>query len=291
MPILDFTPSNPTGQVLVKPNLAYLDSNDSYAIITSANYLNANQIKPKDFVMTTYGSNPTLFGIFVPSIVAGVVTLNPWVDSGNVRLPVVSGNIPIFSGTTGLMIDSGISPSDPTKTKVASVNGAAITGNILKSSDSNGTISDGGVAANEVLTSSIVSPDVSGNFIPFSVTCGFSALGSAGTITLINSSGSKQYRLINLYINKVGTNFSGGGGDRLGQVTDGTTVYSLIPATNMQTLVNAGWGISTPLPFPASVSINTLTAPGAHLLFSYSGGSADYTAGSIVVSGLVQRIV
>lgn len=167
--------------------------------------------------------------------------------------PFVSGNLPAASGTGGLMVDSG-------------------------------------VVAGRVLYTTFSSPDAAADLIAFDITCGFAALASAGSVTLITSSGSKQYKLRALWINSGGTNFSGGGGDRLGQVTDGTTVYSVVPATNMQTLINAGWGMSTPLPFPAAAAINTSTAAGVNLVFKYSGGTTDYTAGSIVVSGIVQRV-
>lgn len=151
------------------------------------------------------------------------------------------------------------------------------------------SLGDPGQATASILTSK-VNADVGANLISFDVTCGQAALAAGGSVTLIDSSGSKQYKVRNLWINSGGTNFSGGGGDRLGQVTDGTTVYSVVPATDMQTLVNAGWGMSTPLPFPASAAINTSTAAGADLVFKYSGGGTDYTAGSIVVSGIVERV-
>ncbi len=167
---------------------------------------------------------------------------------------------------------------------------ALVSGNINKASGTAGLIVDGGLAANKLLTSGITTPDVGPNLVTFNITVGQAALASAGHVALITSSGSKQYKILNLQINKGGTNFSGGGGDRLGQVTDGTTVYSVVPATNMQTLVNSAWGISTPLPFPASAATNTSTAAGANLYFAYSGGTADYTAGSIVVSGVAERV-
>lgn len=124
----------------------------------------------------------------------------------------------------------------------------------------------------------------------FDVTVGQAALATAGHVALVTSSGSRQYRVRMLQLNSGGTNFSGGGGDRLGQVSDGTTVYSVVPAATMQALVNAQWGV-TALPNPASAAIFTPTAAGANLFFAYSGGATDYTAGSLRISGLVERIV
>jgi hypothetical protein len=90
-------------------------------------------------------------------------------------------------------------------------------------------------------------------------------------------------------MNAGGTNFAGGGGDRLGQIGDGTTIYSVIPAANMQTLTNSAWG-GTAVPFPAAAAINVSTAAGANLVFKYNAGTTDYTAGSVVISGILQRV-
>lgn len=125
--------------------------------------------------------------------------------------------------------------------------------------------------------------------ISFDVTVGQAALATGGAVTLVASSGSKQFKIRSLQLNSGGTNFSGGGGDRLGQVTDGTTVYSVVPAATMQSLANAQWGV-TALPNPAAAAINTSTAAGAAITFKYSGGTTDYTAGSLVITGLVEQV-
>lgn len=166
---------------------------------------------------------------------------------------LVSGNFPQFSGTAGLFVDSAL-------------------------------------AVNKVLFSGIASPDQSIDMVAFDVVVGQAALAAGGAVAMITSSGSKQYKIRTLQLNSNGTNFSGGGGDRLGQVTDGTTVYSVIPAATMQSLVNAGWGITTTLPYPVSAAINTSTVAGANLSFKYSGGTTDYTAGSLVISVVAQRV-
>jgi len=165
---------------------------------------------------------------------------------------VVSGNFPQFSGTAGLVVDSAL-------------------------------------AVNKVLFSGIASPDQSPDLVSFDVTVGQAELAAGGSVTLVTSSGSKQYKIRQLFLNSGGTNFSGGGGDRLGQVTDGTTVYSVVPAANMQALTNTVWG-GTAIPFPASAAIFTSTVAGANLSFKYSGGATDYTAGSLRISGIVERV-
>ena len=197
----------------------------------------------------------------------------------------------VFTGmiTSGLGTASTKAASDNSKASVASVSGATTSGNILKAADTAGTVADGGVAANKVLFTGITSPDQSPDLVSFDVTVGQAALAAGGAVALITSSGAKQYKIRSLQLNSGGTNFSGGGGDRLGQVTDGTTVYSVVPAATMQSLANAQWGV-TALPNPAAAAINTSTAAGANLSFKYSGGTTDYTAGSLVISGIAERV-
>lgn len=148
---------------------------------------------------------------------------------------------------------------------------------------------DPGAAAAGILVSDLTAPDNNANLVRFDITVGFAALAAGGSVTLYASSDAKQYKIINLWVNAGGTNFSGGGGDRLLDITDNTTVYSAIPAASLQTLANTGWG-EAGLPFPAAAAINTSTAAGAALVAKYSGGAADYGAGSVVISGLLQRV-
>ena len=165
------------------------------------------------------------------------------------------------------------------------------------------TIQNGSMGQNTILTiydphsvaasilTTLVIPDPGANVITFDITIGRAALASGGSVNLyVPFNGTSQYKIRSLQINAPGTNFSGGGGDRLLSITDNTTVYSLIPAATLQALVNAGWG-STDLPYPASVPINTSTAAGASLVAKYSGGTTDYSAGSVVISGMLERVM
>lgn len=245
------------GEEGVIPRLIRITTTDSFSTITASNYLHGAQLMgysflPGDifFVTYNYGTSSVVSQIFTITITSSSITLNP--QAAGVTLPVVSGNIADFSGTNGALVD-------------------------------------GGLASNKILTSAITTPDIGSNLIAFDITVPVASLASAGSVALITSSGSKRYKIRTLQLNSGGTNFSGGGGDRLGQVTDGTTVYSVIPAATMQSLVNAQWGV-TALPNPASAAINTSTAAGANLTFKYSGGTTDYTAGSLVMSGIVQRV-
>lgn len=129
------------------------------------------------------------------------------------------------------------------------------------------------------------------NIITRDITVPVASLASGGSVVIQASNISEQYKIRGMQLNSGGTNFSGGGGDRLGQVTDGTTVYTVVPAAVMQSLVNAVWGVSTPLPNAASSANNTSTAAGADIVFKYSGGATDYTAGSLVITVILERVV
>lgn len=147
------------------------------------------------------------------------------------------------------------------------------------------TISDAGSATQSILTANIASAGFSSVLKCFDITAGFADLAVGQAVGVVSGAG---YKIRSIFLNSGGTNFSGGGGDRLIQISDGTTVYSLIPAATAQTLVNAGWGITTGLPFPASAAINTTTA--ATLFIAYSGGTTDYTAGSLTLSFVLQKV-
>ena len=151
------------------------------------------------------------------------------------------------------------------------------------------SIGDPGQATASILTSKVVA-DVGANLISFDVSVSAAALASGGNVTLIASSGSKQYKMRSLYMNASATNFSGGSGDRLGLISDGaSTVFSLIPAATMQALENATWG-GTDIPFPSGQALNQSSAAGSSIVFQYSGGTADYSTGTVVISGIVERV-
>jgi len=242
--------------VQAHPRLVKVNTSASFSTLTAAGWLNDNsavEILATDIVAVNYAGDVRAF-LTVAIDSAGIITLSAISNPGEVTLvgAAVAGYLTMFSGTTGDIADSLIE-------------------------------------AVKVLQSSLSSPDVNANIVNFNVTVGQAALASAALVALITSSASKQYKILELFINSGGTNFSGGGGDRLGQVTDGTSVYSVVPAASLQTLANGRWG-DTAIAFPASVAINVSTVAGANLSFAYSGGATDYTAGSVVISGSAVRV-
>lgn len=143
------------------------------------------------------------------------------------------------------------------------------------------------------LFSPIVTPDVNVNMITFTSVATAAQLAGGGLVPLIVSSGTKQYKFITLYIadSVLSVSFSGGGGNRNLAIGDTVTSFSVIPAANLQAAsVDAGWG-STALPFPASLNgVDSPTAPGLNVNLAYTGGTTDYTTGSIRIYGFAMRI-
>lgn len=153
------------GQVGIKPGSVKMLSSDDLATVTASGYLNAtgNQLPvidlaPSDVIECLYSYNSITdsgsLAFLQPAISNGVITLNVWSNPGNsgVLLPVVSGNIPIFNGTSGQIKDSGFAASDPTQTFLASIfNGGAFgVFNLAAFNDANGTLTDTGFNANNI---------------------------------------------------------------------------------------------------------------------------------------------
>lgn len=151
------------------------------------------------------------------------------------------------------------------------------------------SIPDVGTTADFMMSTVPVDPIGNANFYVVNTTISFSGLSTGGSVTVIPSTDSNQYQVIGISLNAGGTNFSGIGGDRDGVLTDGTSNYTTIPAATMQALVNAVWG-STDVPVSGFNANNEPTLAGAPLVFQYSGGTTDYTAGSLVLTVMYIRI-
>lgn len=125
----------------------------------------------------------------------------------------------------------------------------------------------------------------------FNVSVAFSDLSSAATKNLITADFlGEQWRIIDILVLGL-TPFSGGGGDRLLVVSDGTHNYTLLTAATLGTLnVRGRLGAAT-VPYSATFSdMVQPTTAGTNLYAKYSGGAADYTAGIINLTIVAQRV-
>jgi hypothetical protein len=148
-------PSVLPGQVGVGGALKYMTTTDNLATITAAGYLNAidlavNPILANDVLGVTYSynlqTNHGTFGIFTVSISNGVITLSQWANPGDVLLPVVSGDVAVFNGTSGQIKDSGVAFSNGTDTVASLFHGTATAGDFVTVNNANKTIQDSGAA-------------------------------------------------------------------------------------------------------------------------------------------------
>lgn len=164
---------------------------------------------------------------------------------GATATPFVSGNLPKASGTGGLMVDSGI------------------------------------VAANIVQSQS----SVANNNVAFTVvkTLAFSQLSTAAKVNIVaHPSGTSQFAIMDIKV-FTSTGLSGGGGNRLLAVSDGTIVYNNagITAALLGTPIFTLWGGTGN---PIAIGTAQISTAGADIFFQYTGGTTDYTAGSVVVA-------
>lgn len=131
---------------------------------------------------------------------------------------------------------------------------------------------------------------VIGDMATFQTTVGQADLASAGTVTVLDALDGEQWKIREIFLSGDGTDFSGGGGDRLLSVSDGTSTWTVIPAATLQSLAVARWG-DAGTPFPATAShLTASSAVGTAITAAYSGGSADYTAGSLTLVLVAERV-
>jgi len=138
----------------------------------------------------------------------------------------------------------------------------------------------------------IASPSPSGQYFTKDITATAAALATAGKVNVQSAIAGAQFKVRNIFVNYSAAGLSGGGGDRLLSLTDGTTAYNNagITAALLGTPVNTVWGGSGN-PLAGTVAQNTSTAAGAQLYLQYAGGTTDYASGSVVITVAYERVV
>jgi hypothetical protein len=125
------------------PSIIRIVTNDNYATVSATGYLTAQAAQiilinagafewdPSDFVLVTFENDsvvPPTFTWAQFSISADFTSLIPFIGANSVVTPVVSGDLAMFDGTTGLLQDSGVSAASVTQTVIVTLNTAAVTG-------------------------------------------------------------------------------------------------------------------------------------------------------------------
>jgi len=110
---------------------------------------------------------------------------------------------------------------------------------------------------------------------------------SAGT----GANATDQYKIRDVRLVGGGTSF-GAGGDRLLDLTDGTTVWTTVANADLESAPAASlaWG-NAKVPFLTGTS-DTASAAGAQIYFQYSGGTpaTPHTTGSIKFSVCLEKV-
>lgn len=115
-------------------------------------------------------------------------------------------------------------------------------------------------------------------------------LDAAGTVAVIAGVAGDQYKIRDIRLVGGGTNF-GAGGDRLIDLTDGTTVWTQIANADIESAPAAtlAWG-NAKVPFLTGTS-DVASVAGQAIRFVYSGGTTDHGGvGSIKFSVLLEKV-
>lgn len=114
-------------------------------------------------------------------------------------------------------------------------------------------------------------------------------LDGAGTVPVIVGGTGDQYKVRDIRLVGGGTNF-GAGGNRLLDLTDGTTVWTTIANADLETAPAATleWG-NAKVPFLTDKS-DVASVDGQNIRFVYSGGTTDHVTGSIKFSVLLEKV-
>lgn len=153
---------------------------------------------------------------------------------------------------------------------VLAAGAALVSGNLSQASGTLGAIVDSGIAALNVSMTKV-----------FTLTAG--QLATAGKVNIqVHTSGTSQYFIQDVKVLK-STGLSGGGGDRLLAISDGTVVFNNagITAALLGTPIFTIWS-GTGNPIPAGTT--DISTAGADIFFQYTGGTTDFAAGSVQIA-------
>ena len=278
------------------PSMVFIQSDNTLAELTTDQYLTLEQptidalnngpftFNADDYCLINYADGEGFFKLDL--------TDNKFVSAtsaGEVILPVTVNNVALFADAEGT-IKNGAAPSNPALPTVIFAQPPFGIGNLPKVGDTNGSLEDSGLVAENVLYGSVVNPNVASNLFWVKKLVPFSALSGGATANILTAmSGSATYSIREIYLNSDGAPFVGGDRDAI-IYTDLTTLSTIPTASLLGAAVNTRWG-STDLTFPPAAAIDFISAAGASFGVKYSGGTTDYTNGQLIIDVLFERIV
>lgn len=309
---------SPAGLVDVEPQVvSVLDTvSTTLAQITATNYLyNAIQLEgislsKNDLVLVNYNAGASC-GLFSPSFSfsnnTNNITLVPCFPS--VSGTSVINDVAVFGDTHGSLIDAsavtaaagglqagysgtaGVVTSYPAtaakgKLVLSAVNNTGDTAitisNAAMGQASVISIPDPGAATSNFVLAKSIAPSNNVTFTKV-VTIGFAALATAGKFVLVaHPSATSQFAILDIKVLK-STGLSGSSGDRLLVISDGTIVFNNagITAALLGTPILTVWGGTGN---PVAVGASEVSTAGADIYAQYSGGTLDYSAGSVQIA-------
>lgn len=123
-------------------------------------------------------------------------------------------------------------------------------------------------------------------------TVAYSDVAAAASKTIISAITSARFEILDIFLSGDGTSFNAGGDRNLAiQDSDGTTIYTVIPAATLKSLAASKWGFSTAVPFPTTAAnLFAASKAGLAIVAKYSGGATDYTSGSLKLRIRYRRV-
>lgn len=152
------------------------------------------------------------------------------------------------------------------------------------------SVPDSGLAAASFDVSPSESAGVAPKAIVRTINATAAALATSGHVAVQAApSATSQFTIVDVKVMYQAAGLSGGGGDRLLTLTDGTIVFnqSGITAALLGTPVYTVWG-DTGNPIPGSVS--TTSTAGADIYLVYAGGATDYTTGDVTIQVTLAQV-
>ena len=301
------------GQIGAHPRRIKLVVTDNLATVTTAGYLNNQNLQPDavyptdifDIVYSFVKATATgTYGEFLATITSGVITLSLNVDAGNVLLPVVANHIAQFNGTSGQIYD-GSAPAvhggniqaglSGTAGTLASFPGVAAkgslviaavanTGNTLTtiSNDAMGqasviNIPDPANAIGQLLIGATATPLVSGNFPQNSGTAGLVVDSGLAVSNIVSKAAANTFTGVgSIILPKVN-------GTEVGNAVTASGVAGLITTSALTTAGGATYVITWTNTKISTTSIIGLTIQGGsnnatnNITFTCAAGASSAT--------------
>lgn len=221
---------------------------------------------------------------------SGAATANFIISALTGTQHITVGNLQIDAGNllAGSSGNAGTVSSFPT----TAARGSLVLAAVANTGNTNTTISNAAMAQASVIsipdpgaaTSNFVlsQSNLATNNVAFTkvITATAAALATAGKVNIaVHPSATSQFAVIDLKVLN-STGLSGGGGDRLLAITDGTLGFNNagITAALLGTPVFTVWGGAGN---PVANGTSQVSTAGADIYFQYIGGATDYAAGSV----------